>query len=91
MADQNPESTERLTDEQLDAIAGGYILDRGERWYGLNSRYMIIDDKTGEVLTGSDHANYAETIADARDVSQRFITLEEYEQIFGKKFPYPAF
>ena len=90
MTDQNLDNLKELADERLEDIAGGYILDRGERWYGLNSRYIIIDDQTGDILTGSDHPNYAATIADGKNVGQTFITVEEYEQIFGKKFPIPA-
>ena len=88
MTDQDPKGIKLLTDEQMDSIAGGYIVDRGEKFYGLNSRYFIIDDVTGEYLRGSDHENYAVTIADAKNVSQQFITFDEYKEIFGKEFPY---
>ena len=90
MTDQNLNNLEKLTDGQLDPVAGGFVLDRGERWFGLNSRYVIIDDQTGDILTGSDYPNYAATIADGKGVSQRFITVEEYEKIFGRKFPINA-
>ena len=84
MADKNLNNLENLTDEQLEAVAGGMILDLGEDT-PYRYRYAVIDDKTGKTLIFSDDLDHADTMADARDVSSKVITLKEYESIFGKK------
>ena len=76
--------------EELEAVSGGYILDRGE-WCGDSLRYAVIDDETGKVVTLTNTLRGAEITAHGCQngygeiYNDEIITLEQYEQIFHKK------
>lgn len=93
MENQKPKSLNSISDDELDAISGGYILDQGED-AGI-FRYMLVQDRTG--LTCA----YCESIEDMEKrideyngrykddflhASKQVITRDQYREIFGKEW-----
>ena len=77
------DSLDQLTDEQLDAFAGGYILDL----CGVHnpSEYALVNDKTGEIIC---YSNIIYGISEDRRTSRyshEVITLDDYKKIYGKE------
>lgn len=87
MDEKNAKGLENLTDEQVEAIAGGWIVDMGET---DGSRYVIVEDISGEVLGQASDFNDARNIAKSltsqgERAGKAMITPEEYEKFFGKQ------
>lgn len=89
------DSLDNLTDEQLDAIAGGYIVDVGVNNPKFDRRYAVVNDKTGGTILFTNDLGYAEGQADTLTekvsyldwlYSKRIITPDDYESIFGRSF-----
>lgn len=72
-----------LTDEQIDAISGGYILDL----CGMSNptEYALVDDKTGDVICYANTLQGLKETRAARRCSDEIITLDDYQNIFGRK------
>lgn len=89
MGDMKAKGLNDLSDEQVDTIAGGFIVDRGEEACDSGARYAIVDDISGEMVGQA--ASFGDARAFALDSMSRgartgkaVITLEEYEKIFGR-------
>ena len=70
---------DELSDEELDTIAGGLIVQGN----GLEN-HLVIDDKTGEILQSFFYMRDAKGYAEYKGVSTEIISREEYERKFGK-------
>lgn len=86
---QKTTGLENLSDEQVEAIAGGWIVDRGEQSDAGGDRFVIVEDITGEVMgQAADFngaRNYARSLAaQGERTGKAVITPAEYEQMFGK-------
>lgn len=93
MENPQPKSLNSLTDDELDAISGGYILDNGED-YG-EFRYMLVMDRTGVTLAYCGSLEEMENRVDAHNAtykddfmhaSKGIITREQYKEIFGHEW-----
>lgn len=83
-----------LSDEQIDAIAGGYIVDMGPQPDDSYNRYVLVKDKTGEIITMTSDIESAEWMArpimsgyeavEQKGASTKVISVGEYESIFGR-------
>lgn len=79
-----------LSDEQMDGIAGGLIIDRGEDYDG-EDRFVLVTDKEGKPILYAD--NIERCIVQANGghkftgptYDTTVITPEEYEAKFGRK------
>ncbi len=73
---------EELNKEALSKVHGGVIVQAGG-WY------YVIDDLSGGTWSFKESASTAEYVAkEWYGVSTEFITPEEYERRYHKKFPY---
>lgn len=86
MEDQNKNLND-LSDDELEAVAGGWIVDMGPQEDESYNRYAYVD-YFGEVKT------YTSTLEDAQDIANRnkatggfynsaLMTIEQYEERFG--------
>lgn len=89
MGDTKAKGLHSLSDEQIDGIAGGFIVDRGEQASDPSARFVVVEDITGDVVGHA--ASYGDARAFALECSSQgartgkaVLTLEEYEKIFGK-------
>ena len=62
---ENKDGLDKLNDEQVEDLAGGYIHYAGGRFGGY-STYEVIHDKTGEVLATFEGQTY-DAMAKAKD------------------------
>lgn len=76
-----------MSDEDLENVTVGYILDRGED-LDHSCRYALIDDKSGEWYCMGVTADAVAEHYKARKNSSQIISLDEYREIFGKDFKY---
>ena len=84
---------DNLSDDQVERISGGYIVDQGPDYNG-SFPYVVVDDKDGHAITHCNNLDAAyETCAGGFDnavwkmvpsQSTRIITPAEYKEIFGK-------
>ncbi len=71
---------EELDLEQIEGISGGLIVDPG-----YFHQYRIVDDKTGEILDSRHlYTVDAKIVAEALNVSDKIISMDEYKKRFGK-------
>ncbi len=63
---------------EMDQIAGGYIVD-----CGMFEDFMIVDDHTGDVLDTAFFIFQAEDIASGKGVKKTVITEKKYKEVFG--------
>ena len=79
-----------LSEDQLDGITGGYILDM--KGYPMNVPYCVVDDKWGRMLAVVGSKEAAEDLCtraegwSSRKYNKQVITIDEYYQVFGKPF-----
>lgn len=80
-----------LTDDELEAIAGGYILDMGEG--EGDSRYFLIQDRTGRALAKSGDLEEVQRQIDKSNAcapegyvlaTKGVITFDQYKQMYGR-------
>ena len=77
-----------LTDEQLDAIAGGLIIDEGPS-ANPATRYAVVDDKTGQAICFTNELQEALITCNGGRSGQEeryeptIITPQQYEERFG--------
>lgn len=80
----------KIDDDALDGVAGGYIV-----YDSYNKLYVLVDDKHGEVKCRYNLLEMAQKDANgrnangqmstwAKECNDQVITLEEYQQLFGK-------
>lgn len=85
-----------VSDEQLEAIAGGVILDMGDDYEG-EDRFVLIDDKSGKAVMYADSLEPCIVRANGgpagtgpsgsgRTFDTTVITPEEYKARFGREF-----
>ena len=83
-----------LSDDALDAVSGGYILDRGTDIED-SFRYVVIDPKTGDSVSYNNDLASAQQMANGafNDPWRNFpkygdeiITPDQYKEIFGKSW-----
>ena len=85
-----PNKLNKVNEEELDSISGGYILDRGKGVAYAEERYVLIRDSDGAVI----HHSYSlsELQKAARQHSDTFsdevINRDQYEQIYGTPFQF---
>ena len=75
-----------LTEEELDAITGGYILDFGADC-GDSCRWALVRDGDGEVVCYASSRESIENLIPYKPLgkySYDVITLDDYERIYGK-------
>ena len=72
-----------LSDDQIDGIAGGYILDLCG--WANPTEYALVDDKTGDVICYANTLQGIKETKAARRQSHEVITLDEYQGIFGRR------
>lgn len=91
MENPQPKSLNSLTDDELDAISGGYILDNGED--AGEFRYMLVHERTGITFAYCGDLGEMENLVDAHNAhynddfmyaSKRIITRGQYQEIFGR-------
>ena len=82
----------KMDDESLDDVAGGYIVyDPSDRMY------VLVDDQYGQVKCRYNLLEMAQKDANgrnangqmtkwAKECNDEVITIEQYEQLFGKKW-----
>ncbi len=68
-----------LTMNEMDQVAGGYIVD-----CGMFENYLIVDDHNGDVLDSVFFIFQAEDAASKKGVKKLVITEEKYREMFGK-------
>ena len=91
MGETNNDGLRGLSDDQVDSVSGGYILDRGPNYRG-SLPYVVIDDETGKTVS------YCSCLEAAHNAcgpyyehgwvsyDKQIITLDEYREIFGRDF-----
>lgn len=93
MDTSKPKSLNSISDDELDAISGGYILDQGED-AGI-FRYMLVQDHTGLTCAYCENLEDMEKRIDeynARNkndflhASKKVITRAQYKEIFGQEW-----
>ncbi|MDO5107484.1 MAG: hypothetical protein Q4D39_04325 [Coriobacteriaceae bacterium] len=80
--DENTKMTaSELTDEQLDAVSGGLIVQlSGDGCY----KYAVVNDETGRILYQNPTLESAKAYSRMFGTSsERVITMDEFERIFG--------
>ena len=82
--DKRLDEVAELSDDQLEEVAGGYIIRRP----GLCCPYNVIDEETGKSRGSYQDRWQAERRADDLGIGKRIINADEYQQIFGHKFVY---
>lgn len=84
-------SMDNLSDEELEAIAGGYILDMGEG--EGDSRYYLIQDSTGRALAKSGNIEEIQRQIDKSNAcapegyvlaTKDVLTFDQYKQKYGR-------
>ncbi len=83
MKDQKMEeqtAMRELSDQELENVSGGYIIDNGEDYEPKNERYFILDDK-GNIVKR--YGGKSRTLLYARDhgYNRRFLTAEEWKRL----------
>lgn len=80
-----------LSDDELDAVSGGYILDMGEG--EGDSRYFLIQDSTGRALAKSGELEEIQRQIDKSNAcapegyvlaTKDVITFDQYKQKYGR-------
>ena len=71
---------EKLGDEMLNSVNGGYVV-------AYDGNYYVVADGSGNVLSKGPVQSMAELSAKYQAQSTQLISAAEYEDIFGKKFP----
>lgn len=83
MCEQTNDKPGELTDDELDAISGGYIVELGGDVY----KYAVVDDAMGMVIGETPTLTSAQYMAEiSKGTSAQKISLDEYEMIFGHGF-----
>ena len=77
------EDTVELFLDDLEGVSDGCIVDRGS--YRSNGRklYAVVNDETGKCWTFTWSLSGAEQCAEARGISTKMISQEEYDWLFG--------
>lgn len=100
MKDPKINGMRRLTDEQVESVAAGYILDQGED-AGVY-RYMIISDVAGFTLDWFPTLEGAQEEIDRRNsnrpgsdpgyiIHKTVITRDQYKEIFGRDWGWDTY
>lgn len=87
MEEKHANGLDNLSDDELEAVSGGWIVDMGPQEDESYNRYVYVD-YFGEIKT------YTSTLEDAQDIANRnkntggfynsaVMTLEQYEERFG--------
>lgn len=95
MEEPQAKGLEELTDEEIEALAGGYIVDMGVQPDDTYDRYAVVDYKTGNIIakttTLADAKAYVNgSKAPGEGVNPRWKGLDAvispfgYEELFGK-------
>ena len=72
---------EKLTQEDLNKVAGGYIVYKRKKDIPT---FYIVDDRTGKILEIVTEGPKAMSSAHSHRVDDKTISPYEYKQIFGK-------
>lgn len=70
------EKTGKISDDELDAVTGGYIMKSDSGWYS------IIDDNTGMPLAVYRSKSKAENASEHLGVSSQEISTDEWKKLF---------
>ena len=72
-----------LSDENLDAITGGYIVRLDD---GTSTPWAVVDDKTGNLVYYCTDLVAAKNTADWYGCWQELLTKEQYKKKFGREW-----